>query len=104
MIKLKKYFVLILGLIIPFYSWALLNNLFSSDSESGNGILQRRVHQERVSSETKAAAKTAACVTVGRVVCPEIKGAVYLKNQLLESASKTKESELKHESNEIQNK
>lgn len=101
MVKLRKYLLLTFSLMIPFYSWALLNNLFSSNSESGNGILQRRGHQERVSSETKAAAKTAACVTVGRAVCPEIKGAVYLKNQLLESASKTSESESKHESNEV---
>ena len=92
MIKLGKLLLLTLILWIPFYSWGLLNNLFGSDTESSSGILQRRGHQERVSSETKAAAKAAACVTVGRAICPEIKGAKYLTDQLLESETKVAES------------
>jgi hypothetical protein len=92
MIKLGKLFLLTLILWIPLYSWGLLNNLLGSDAESGSGILQRRGHQEHVSSETKAAAKAAACVTVGRAICPEIQGAKYLKNQLLESETKVAES------------
>jgi hypothetical protein len=92
MTKLKSLLLLFSILWLPFYSWGLLNNLLGSDSESSSGILQRRGHQERVSSETKTAAKTAACVTVGRAVCPEIKGAKYLKDQLLESETKIAES------------
>jgi len=85
----KKVYAVILITLGSSYAYAL-PRLFSSNSESdsNNGILGRHNHSQHISSETKTAAKVAACATVAKGVCLGVTGVKYATKELGESGDK----------------
>ena len=82
--------VLFILINIPNASGRILGNDDTYYTESNSSIRYRHkfLGNEHVSSETKSAAKIAACATVAKGICLGVDGVRYIKNGVNESSGK----------------